>query len=139
MQLISSFRWLTTLCALFFAGASIFRSQGWFIHDIYYAQEFLGGDKATHFWAGLIFMLCISAWLSSWRSWPRFLLATLVVFSVLILEEFSQQFTSRRSFSWFDMAATLGGASLAMIGALMLLLIRKTPDNSAYASKDNTV
>ena len=121
-MILWSLRVSTTLFALFVVGASVFRSQGWFIHDIYWAQEWFGGDKAIHFWGGASLMLCASLWLRVWRSWQRLSVITLFVASALFIEEYSQHWLSTRAFSWLDLIFTLSGASVAALIMLVTLI-----------------
>ncbi len=95
---------------------SIFRSAGWFIHDIYWLQEDLGGDKLTHVWMGAAVMLAFWLLLGSRLRW--WLVAFIAVLAVA-LDELSQWWLPTRNFSVEDFAMGLAGVAVG----LSLLLV----------------
>jgi hypothetical protein len=89
---------------------SLFRSAGFFIHDIYWFQEDLGGDKATHLWMGMAVTLALRLLLAPrWRWWAVALIAAVV----LLLDEASQWWLPRRNFALDDLALGLVGVGAA--------------------------
>lgn len=104
-----------TLLGVLFIGASIFRTMGWYIHDIYWAQEYLGGDKAIHVVAGMLIMHTIQLWLNSPMVVRRLWCTTLFVGIGLGIEEFSQRLLSSRAFSFEDLMASLGGVFIVVL------------------------
>ena len=97
-----------------FVAASVFRSQGLFIHDIYRAQEFLGGDHASHFLMGAAFMGA-GLLIAVPRSMGRVIFSLLFVYIMLVLEEFSQIWIPTREFSLADLKMGIGGASTTIL------------------------
>ncbi|MGD9660044.1 MAG: VanZ family protein [Porticoccaceae bacterium] len=89
--------------------ASLFRSLGFFIHDIYRLQEYLGGDKATHLWMGMAVTLALWLLVPRWRWWAVALVAAVV----LLLDEASQWWLPRRNFALDDLALGLVGVGAA--------------------------
>ncbi|MCK9503429.1 MAG: VanZ family protein [Porticoccaceae bacterium] len=90
--------------------ASLLRSTGFFIHDIYRLQEYLGGDKATHAWMGMAVTLALWLLLAPRRRWWA---APLVAAMVLLLDEASQWWLPRRNFALDDLAMGLVGVGAA--------------------------
>ena len=112
-----------TTFAFLVIGASVFRTEGWFLNEIWKAQEFLGGDKATHALGGAILMLVAASWSCSWRSYRRLLIHVAIVLLGILVDECSQQFMSRRQFSMIDYAYSAGGvASMAALFGLYAYL-----------------
>lgn len=74
------------------------------------------GDKAAHFLllGGLAFLANLS-WKNAVWTWKgvRFLKGTVVVATVVTLEEISQAFVPERTFSWGDLGADFVGIALA--------------------------
>lgn len=111
-------RFVGTVLAILLVGASVFRSEGWYLGQIWLAQEYLGGDKATHAWGGAIMMLALGAWSCAWRSYKRLAIHVAIVLVGVLLEECSQQFLSRRQFSMIDYAYSAAGiCSMALLFA----------------------
>ncbi len=103
--------------------ASILRSAGWFSYEIYYVQKHLGGDKMTHFLAGLVFMYAM--FLSfGFRRLKTIILCYLSVVMFVCIDEFSQRYLSSRKFSYDDLYATIAGSSLVMVFAVWHRVIR---------------
>lgn len=93
---------------------SVFRSMGYFIHDLYWLQEGLGGDKAVHclMGAGLMLSALLVVMPRSSRSIAALLLAVLILLSI---EEFSQLMATTREFDLSDLAANYAGAIVTTI------------------------
>ncbi|MEH6590019.1 MAG: VanZ family protein [Halioglobus sp.] len=112
--------------AIFFVStillASALRSFGYFVQDMYWLQEWLGGDKMSHCLMG--FGLMLSAILIVV---PRSLLSGLKTLSsvvaILLLEEFSQLIIKTREFDIADLMVSILGASIAIIIFLVLMLL----------------
>ncbi len=100
-------------------GASILRTIGSHIHEIYWIQEWLGGDLATHFLMGaglcLAGLLLVETW--SGMVFNGVFAAVLVL---LFLEETSQLFLPSRSFQWLDLALGVAGAGLMFLACWCL-------------------
>lgn len=91
------------------------RSAGFLIYDIYWFQEDLGGDKATHVWMSMA--VSFALWLllaGRWRMRWIVVLATLL----LLADEISQFWLPRRNFSLEDFA--MGLAGVAVVSGLIL-------------------
>lgn len=95
-------------------GGSVLRSGGLFVQDMWRLQEFLGGDRATHFLMGGAFMLSgflvmlpRSAYRTAWLA--------LVVGALLFLEEASQLAMATREFNWLDFGMGSAGAFLMLV------------------------
>jgi VanZ family protein len=89
---------------------SVCRSAGFFIHDIYWLQEDLGGDKATHVWMGVA--VTFALWLLLAKRWTLrwvVMLATLL----LLVDEISQFWLPTRSFSMEDFGMGVVGVVVA--------------------------
>jgi hypothetical protein len=117
---------LRVTLAIVFVGtllvASALRSFGYFVQDIYWLQEWLGGDKVSHFIMG--FGLMLSAILIVVpRSLLSGLKALFSVVAVLLLEELSQLFIKTREFDIADLGVSVLGASIAIIIFLVLMLL----------------
>lgn len=94
--------------------ATALRSGGLFVQDMWRFQEFLGGDRATHFlmggalmMAGFLFVLPISV--------RRTAGLALVVVALLLLEEISQLAIDTREFNWLDFGMGAAGACVMLI------------------------
>jgi hypothetical protein len=112
--------------AMLFVGtvlvASALRSFGCFVQDIYWLQEWLGGDKVSHCLMG--FGITLSAILivipRSLASGSKVLFS---VAAVLLLEELSQLFIKTREFDIVDLGASVLGAIIAITIFLFLVLL----------------
>lgn len=105
-----------------FLVASVFRSIGWFIHDIYWLQQWLGGDKATHFLMGSSSTLAVwLLWRGCW-SWQRLVVGAFIAVFILVLDEVSQGFSIRREFELADLVAGCFGIVLALFLATLVML-----------------
>jgi hypothetical protein len=112
--------------AILFVGtlvvASALRSFGYFVQDIYWLQEWLGGDKVSHFIMG--FGLMLSAILIVVpRSLLSGLKALFSVVAILLLEELSQLIIKTREFDIADLGVSALGAGIAIIIFLVLMLL----------------
>jgi hypothetical protein len=117
---------LRVTLAIVFVGtflvASALRSFGYFVQDIYWLQEWLGGDKASHFIMG--FGLMLSAILIVFpRSLLSGLKALFSVVAILLFEELSQLFIKTREFDIADLGVSVLGAIIAIIIFLVLMLL----------------
>lgn len=92
-------------------GGSALRSLGFFIHDIYWFQEALGGDKVTHVLMGSMLFVAILLLITKVRLFVAF--CSLSLF--LILEECLQLFHPSREFSFVDMGMSLLGVTVATL------------------------
>lgn len=92
-------------------GASLMRSNGYFIHDIYWFQESLGGEKATHFLMGFVLLVSARLMFIQANIWFLSAFITLIVF----LEEFSQLFQASRNFTFSDMKMNFLGVIVGLI------------------------
>jgi hypothetical protein len=90
------------------------RSLGLFIHDLYWLQEGLGGDKVVHclMGAGLMLSALLVVVPRSSRSITVLLLAVLALLSV---EELSQLIAETRDFDLLDLAANYTGAIVTIV------------------------
>lgn len=95
--------------------ASMLRSSGLFIHDIYRIQEFFGGDHVTHLLMGATFMAAGFLVVLP-KSVASAVKVALAVLTLLALEEFSQIGMMTREFSWMDLLMSGVGAMLVMVG-----------------------
>jgi len=98
--------------------ASLFRSLGFFIHDIYWIQEYLGGDKATHVWMGMAMMFSGLLLVPSSNQGKRTLIIFMVVIFLLGCEELSQLWMNTRKFSFQDFAMGFMGAAIVWVLAI---------------------
>jgi polysaccharide biosynthesis protein VpsQ len=77
-----------------------------------YVLSFVGnipfGDKLGHFFLMGIFAFLVNLCLGCKKVW-RLLLGSLIVFGIVVIEEFSQIFIRGRSFDLTDLAADLVG------------------------------
>ena len=114
---------------LAFLGASAARSMGYFIHDIYWIQEELGGDKATHVLMGMSFALAISLIFPPRKRLWRFALISLLAGTILTLEELNQLRVATRDFSWADYRASMQGLGLGLM--ILILFSYASPATKA--------
>lgn len=97
-------------------GGSILRSSGYFIHDIYWLQEGLGGDYVTHLlMGGLLFTFF-------WLLFPKKGKLEILIYSFLLiaLDELSQLFIPTREFLWMDFYMGMLGAFIASMVILAI-------------------
>ncbi|GIX30231.1 MAG: hypothetical protein KatS3mg124_0703 [Porticoccaceae bacterium] len=102
-----------------FLGASLCRSLGLWIHDLYWLQEDLGGEQGTHFAMGLSFTL--AAWFLSapLAPWPRLVAALVAAALLLGFDELAQAWFPTREFALEDYLWGLFGAVVAaVVGAV---------------------
>jgi uncharacterized membrane protein len=95
-------------------GASALRSGGLLVQDMWRLQEFLGGDRATHFLMGGAFMLAGFLVVLP-RSVCRTLWLALIVVALLFVEEVSQLAMATREFNWMDFGMGAAGALLMLV------------------------
>lgn len=114
---------VTVLMALFLL-ASVFRSCGWFIHDIYWAQQHIGGDKATHVFAGMLITHTSQLWLNTPLRANRLWGIAFITALGLSLDELSQQLLSKRTFSYEDLGASLLGLGITLLFSVWYLWLR---------------
>lgn len=104
---------LAALIVAVIIGGTLLRSMGYFIHDIYWFQEALGGDRVTHIiMGGGLVVAC-------WLLFPKMPLSKLIIIVAvfLLLEELAQKFHPYREFSLVDLLFGLLGVFLS-IGCL---------------------
>ncbi len=92
--------------------ASLFRSIGWFIHDIYWLQEDLGGSEITHFLMGSAIMFAAILIFTMGKGFRQLWWTLLGVSVFLAVEEFSHWFLPTREFNWWDLGMGLAGAAV---------------------------
>ena len=109
-------------------GGSLLRSFGIGIHKIYWTQEYLGGDLATHFLMGALLMFAGLLLISDNKK--SHVSCWLVVSLILILEESSQLFIDSRSFRIADLALGLFGALATFLVTLPHLKWNKIDKDS---------
>lgn len=109
---------------LAFVLASVFRSHGLFVYEIYCVQELLGGDHVTHFLMGATFMTA-GLLVTLPDSIRRVVHVLFVVILLLCLEEFSQLVAPTREFSWIDLAVGSAGALVVILWHLIWVRVLK--------------
>jgi hypothetical protein len=120
---------ILTLCYIFILAAVIFIANK---KSTRYLLDFIGhipyGDKLGHFFlmGGLSFLinLLLPARTVGFGR-LRILLGSLLVLSVVTIEEFSQLFIRGRTFDWTDLVADLAG--IIIFGELAGLVYQKFP------------
>jgi len=95
-------------------GASALRSAGLLVQDMWRFQEFLGGDRMTHFLMGGALMMA-GFLVTLPRSVRRALWLASLVVVLLFLEEASQLAMATREFNWMDFGMGAAGACLALV------------------------
>ena len=91
-------------------GASMFRSFGWYLDDIYWFEYGLGGDKVAHFLMGSIFMI-LGFWVLLPRNYKEVTRIFLAVLAFLAIEEALQTFSPTRVTNIGDFAIGAFGAT----------------------------
>jgi hypothetical protein len=109
-----------TIFAIIFIG-TFFRSSDWFIHDIYWFQQDLGGDKAVHIIMGGL--LVIALWLIN--AMVLRIGSLLLVALLLIIDEVSQLYIPSRTFSMSDLGLSFVGLFIGAGVVAMLSFLYK--------------
>lgn len=113
-------KFVMAICGLVIA-PSLIRTFGIYSHDIYRAQQYLGGDKVTHMLIGgtlaAVFLL-ITPNLASIR---KVLIVCSSACLVLIAEECFQLLTPRRHFEFEDMLWGLLGVFITLVISLVYM------------------
>lgn len=117
-------RVVSSCLALVTIGASIFRTEGWYLHEMYWAQEYLGGDKVVHLWSGGILMLTAVAWSCAWRSHKRLAIHCAIILLGILAEECTQMLTPSRQFSMLDYAYSAAGVMTVTFCVFVFQTIR---------------
>lgn len=115
---------LAVFIIVFILGASLLRTLGFFKNEIYYIQEFMGGDKATHFLMGAGLLLSTYLiFLDRVKRWATTLFV--IVCGLLLIEECLQINSQTRSFSAEDLIMNLVGALAVYLVYLYILYVQK--------------
>lgn len=111
------------MLAASFEVASVLRSNGLFTYEIYWLQEYLGGDHIVHLLMGAAFML--AGYLFTSPRSPRGAAGiSILVLILLAVEELSQVALQSREFNWMDLLMGVSGATLiSAIFALYLSVV----------------
>lgn len=115
---------VVTILFLLIGLASVFRTMGWYIHDIYWVQQGLGGDKSTHIIAGALIMHTSQLWLNSPLCLKRLWLLAAAVVSLVTVEELSQLVLGSRTFSYQDLLASVAGVAIVLFFSNWYLWLR---------------
>lgn len=109
------YRYAIAVLLVAVAVASLCRSFGFFIHDIYWTQEYLGGDKLVHVYLGAIVLHCLTLWFNPSVKLRHTIYLTALLLLVLLIEENLQRFSATRAFDWGDLSASYIGVAIMFI------------------------
>jgi len=121
-------KWLSAFLVLFVIVIAILADTGFLPSSIHNLYDFPNGDKLGHFLLmGLVsFVLNWTALVAHADPKPTSVIwkASLVFALVVTLEEFSQRFFPRRTFSLFDLASSYAGIGFS--ASLVWVLKKRT-------------
>ncbi|SJN53955.1 VanZ family protein [Vibrio ruber] len=109
--------WVLVLAVVVVGTLSLSKSAGVGAEHVIALEHFLGGDKHLHFLCAFV-LTCLSVWTTRSRGknttvrlvgWP-----TLVIVLLMLLDESSQFWLTRREFSVDDMMTNLFGVAIAL-------------------------
>lgn len=103
-----------------FVAASVLRSNGILIHEIYWLQESLGGDLVIHGLMGAALMCVVHLSVGQWPAY-RASVGLLIVAALVAIEECSQLFIATRAFHLPDLVA-------GQVGALVMFTVMNSID-----------
>lgn len=122
-------KWITILFALFILLIILWANTGSMPRGLVVIYDFPGGDKAGHFilFGTLSYLLNITTTSRLEKSPAKTIITVTFILLLLVgLEEWTQQFLSKRTASWFDLVFSYSGI---LLGAWLAWFSRKKTKN----------
>lgn len=114
---------------IFYGTVTYAGAKGTLPSQVHHIYDLPGGDKAGHLIImGLIsfaVMISVRLFVSNANRFKGTILTTLFLVALFTLEEFSQKYVSRRTFSLMDLWFSYGGTLIGIVTATLFTLKRQ--------------